>query len=303
MNIGPQESEVTWFGKLPGHGDFIRSAAVPELSNKLDRWLSSAMQRCSTVPGWQQRYDRQPARYFAYLNLRQSLGFAGYVKPSRDRSQRRFPFVAARTLTLPRARLLSARSPLVLSRLWQRMRNEVDQLESGTGDICTRNLPRLVTTLELDATAFDAMYSDFLEVTDGRMVDGWLDQARHQMSMRSFAGRACRDGQPLRQQRFALPGDTQQSFLLASFWLDLFLGCDAERLAKLGIFIDASSVAPWLHVLPEASPVESLSELLVHEPDQTQADHDDDDLTESPHWSPDAPLSAIRHEARPGVLS
>lgn len=84
-----------FFGKLPSRGDFVRSSGDARLLSPLDRWLSRTMELLCENARWKQFYDAQPGVDFAFLGARSRLTIAGRLMPSRDASQRRFPFIAA----------------------------------------------------------------------------------------------------------------------------------------------------------------------------------------------------------------
>lgn len=110
------------FGKHPSREDFITAAASPAMS-QFDQWLLQAMEWANAwaAPGWSEAFSRGSARAFVYHppNHAGSL-VVGALQPSRDRSGRQFPLIAAAELdggTLHGGSLQAL--PVLLEPLWQ----------------------------------------------------------------------------------------------------------------------------------------------------------------------------------------
>ncbi|MBL8434798.1 MAG: type VI secretion system-associated protein TagF [Zoogloea sp.] len=89
------EVSATFFGKVPGRGDFVKGAGQHPLIGMLDSWVSGAMELISTDPGWKVAYDAACPVDFAFVGARSGVAVVGHLRPSIDASGRRFPFLAA----------------------------------------------------------------------------------------------------------------------------------------------------------------------------------------------------------------
>ncbi len=89
--------EVICYGKLPGRGDFVRSGASRGAVRALDRWLQEGLHAAKRrqPAGFAAAYDTAPAYGFVFHPKDGADTLAGVLRPSRDRSGRRFPFVIA----------------------------------------------------------------------------------------------------------------------------------------------------------------------------------------------------------------
>ncbi|AWI74071.1 type VI secretion-associated protein [Parazoarcus communis] len=86
---------VSYFGKLPARGDFLRGGNQMQLIGLLDRWTSACMEAFAENPRWKLLFDSAPALDFAFVGAHSRLSVVGHLKPSRDAAGRRFPFIAA----------------------------------------------------------------------------------------------------------------------------------------------------------------------------------------------------------------
>ena len=89
------EVSATFFGKVPGRGDFVKGAGQHPLIGMLDSWVSGAMELISADPGWKAAYDAACPVDFAFVGARSGVSVVGHLRPSIDASGRRFPFLAA----------------------------------------------------------------------------------------------------------------------------------------------------------------------------------------------------------------
>jgi len=132
----PAALDLTWGGKLPGHGDFVWSTPRTALRAQFEHWLHLGMLQGRSRYGerWNLCLDQGavwnfllPARYST-----QALLVTGCIAPSRDRVGRRYPLVAVCSLpaTLQSPELLNALPQLLahvnlalstgISRTWPR---------------------------------------------------------------------------------------------------------------------------------------------------------------------------------------
>lgn len=137
MRMSVYENDVTevplvYFGKVPGRGDFVRSAQTTVLITALDRWLSGGIERMVDDSRWRIHYDRAVPVRFAQLGVQSRVGLAGYLIASHDASGRRFPFVTAVPIEIQEPLSYLARSPLMLESAWQQLEIEAQRAFTAT---------------------------------------------------------------------------------------------------------------------------------------------------------------------------
>jgi type VI secretion system protein ImpM len=222
---------VTYFGKIPSRGDFVKSGSSLPLLTSLDNWLARAMDNMSEDTRWKNIYDEVTPFHFAFLGPRSKVAIAGHFTASCDAAQRRFPFVTAGAMEVADSNMFTARSPLVLSRLW----NRLSQLSAGAAAStdATQDLSVISGSsvqVELGSKAYEANFVDFLEM----QTIGSLDK---QLQNSGFTGN-CRQLilglglllQPVmasgsnrleKSLYLPLPNDPIYKYLTAAFWLSL----------------------------------------------------------------------------------
>ena len=102
-------ASATFFGKVPGRGDFVKGAGQHPLIGTLDAWVSGAMELLAEDPGWKAAYDAAGPIDFAFVGARSGVSVVGHLRPSVDASGRRFPFLAAAALERLKGRETSTR--------------------------------------------------------------------------------------------------------------------------------------------------------------------------------------------------
>lgn len=90
-----RDAAATFFGKIPGRGDFVKGGGQLPLIGRLDGWVSRAMERIADDPGWKAAYDQAAPIDFAFVGARSGVAVVGHLRPSADAAGRRFPFLAA----------------------------------------------------------------------------------------------------------------------------------------------------------------------------------------------------------------
>ncbi len=124
----PFHPQAVYFGKLPTRGDFVRSAGSAGLVDRLDTWMSRAIELMCEDSRWRLIYDAAPPLHFAILGPAHGRGLAGHMRVSRDASGRRFPFVRAASFEVPDPLDALRHFPLALAPLWQAQAQEVQAL-------------------------------------------------------------------------------------------------------------------------------------------------------------------------------
>jgi type VI secretion system protein ImpM len=109
---------IGYFGKIPARADFVKLAHDPAAIGMLDQWLAQVMTLLPSDARWRINYDAMAPASFALVGPARRHALAGYLVPSHDRSGRRFPFLATRTLEVADPAAFVARCPLAFGPLW-----------------------------------------------------------------------------------------------------------------------------------------------------------------------------------------
>lgn len=225
-------SPLSYFGKLPSRGDFVRTPESHALMVLLDRWAGQGVELLAADPGWKQTYDAAPALHFAFLGSRSKLAIGGHFLPSRDASQRRFPFLSATRFEVARPLAFIARSPLALSRLWTGLaRHGRQALAADDAGDALRELAESRVVVSADPGLYEAPFLDFLDMQDLGSLQRLLRASghpalrlRHTLPALGLLMQPLVAGGPERIDKglsLPLPRDLLYRPLVAAFWLDL----------------------------------------------------------------------------------
>ncbi|KAF1022029.1 MAG: hypothetical protein GAK30_01369 [Paracidovorax wautersii] len=129
-----QARQLSYFGKIPARGDFIKGSYNPQVFKILDNWLSQTMELMAADALWKSIYDRTPPLRFVCLGSRSKLAIAGALVASSDTAQRRYPLVMATPLEVGEALDFMAGAPLLLQPFWNASLEAGRQLAAGEGD-------------------------------------------------------------------------------------------------------------------------------------------------------------------------
>ena len=249
---------VTYFGKIPSRGDFVKSGSSLQLLTSLDNWLARAMDSMSEDARWKNLYDEVKPFHFAFLGSRSKLAIAGHFTASSDAAQRRFPFVTAGAMEVSDSSTFTARSPLVLSRLW----NRLSQLSASaaTSNDAVQDLNTISATsvqVELGSKAYEANFSDFLEFQSVGSLDSQLKSSGFTGTCRQLILGLGLLLQPVmasgsnrleKSLYLPLPRDSMYQYLTAAFWLALINPFLQRADFELSIFIAHFEQGPALIV-------------------------------------------------------
>jgi type VI secretion system protein ImpM len=100
----PARVRQGWFGKLPGYGDFVRSALPEATVAAWDHWVRAGLDASRAVLGqrWLEAYLEAPVwRFRLAPGLCGASGLAGVMAPSVDRAGRYFPLMLGAAMALP----------------------------------------------------------------------------------------------------------------------------------------------------------------------------------------------------------
>lgn len=187
MNSTTLPLRMLHFGKLPSRGDFVRGGHLPGVIQTLDGWLAAGIEALAADPRWKLLYDRAAPLHFAFLGSRSTRGLAGHLIASADTSGRRYPFIVAGALEVDEPLSFLARSPLMLTRPWQRFEAAARRAHaSADATPILAEIAQGEVELERSARAYDANYRDFLELHNVGSLEAALRDAGHSVSLRTL---------------------------------------------------------------------------------------------------------------------
>jgi type VI secretion system protein ImpM len=231
MNNLSTNVSITYFGKIPSRGDFVKSGASLPLLTSLDNWLARTMESMSEDVRWKTIYDEVKPFHFAFLGPRSKMAIAGHFTASSDAAQRRFPFVTAGAMEVVDSNVFTARSPLALSRLWNRL-SQLSATAAASTD-AAQDLSVIAGStvqVELGSRAYEANFIDFLDMQTMSSLDSQLIDAGFTGSCRQLILGLGLLLQPVmasganrleKSLHLPLPIDPMYQYLTAAFWLAL----------------------------------------------------------------------------------
>jgi len=182
------DSRPFFFGKLPGHDDFVRhNAAGPDL-RLLDQWLQEGLFQASRYfsAEWESVYRGAVPYQFCFQAEAAERILVGIVWPSRDRSGRKFPFIVA--LRDDREGLVPAMVPYVPVIYSDFLRRSCDLVSAGMNGLPLDELASAVGGLSApSADEMSAGYGHFQSYLDsttsrefwGRLLGDFDDPGKY----------------------------------------------------------------------------------------------------------------------------
>ncbi len=95
------QSRISWFGKLPGQGDFVGRRMPRAIGDEWDAWLSRGLDQLRAQgPGqWEPGFIQSPLWFFIASLGGKTLPVCGVLAPSADRIGRCYPITAVAIAT------------------------------------------------------------------------------------------------------------------------------------------------------------------------------------------------------------
>lgn len=229
---------ISYFGKLPAQGDFVRAANNHRpLIAILDRWATEGLDLLAQDVAWKSLYDSAPGFHFAFMGSRHRSVIGGHLLPSVDASGRRFPFMAGVTFEVAKPLEFLARSPLAFTRMWSHLGRELSLAkQAGEPAPILNELSVYKANLTVSSDTLYHTFAGFLQAQTMGSLQQMLNTAGHQVDVRRILlalGLLLRPvmstGAPKMGKglRLPLPSDPFHRHLVSAFWLDLiaaFLG-------------------------------------------------------------------------------
>ncbi|MEA5669422.1 type VI secretion system-associated protein TagF [Stenotrophomonas sp. ATCM1_4] len=223
---------VSYFGKVPSRGDFVRTADNHQLLGWLDRWAGESLELLSQSPDWKQRYDAAPDIHYAFLGSRSKTVLCGHLLASRDASERRFPLLSVVRLDATDPLPFIGRSPLAMSNAWSGLARLARQAYQD--DDATEALSRLGEarfSISTEVGDYNGSFQDFLEGCTVGELEQRLREAGHgDVSLKHMLPAMGMLLQPVLSggdvnidKALVLPlaRDAVYRPLIAAFWLDM----------------------------------------------------------------------------------
>lgn len=238
---------VGYFGKLPSRGDFIKGSASPALMQVLDNWLSEAMDLLSANARWKLAYDAAAPLHFAFVGPRQRNAIGGHIVASSDESNRRYPFLMVSAMEVAEPAAFVPNAPLVFTRLWNRLEGLTAGVRAAADPAhALQAATSQPIELDLRTAAYDAAFSDFLEVQTLGALDAMLAQSGFRGSVRRVLLALGMLLQPVlassssrleKSLVLPLPDDPMYRNLVAAFWMHLVTPFLARADFELALFL------------------------------------------------------------------
>lgn len=251
---------LAWFGKLPSHGDFLRSTQQGLLTQRLDQWLAQGLDLMAGDMRWKQIYDQARAAPFALFGVQGRAMLVGHLQPSTDVSGRRYPFVLTGVLELDGAPGQWVLAPQVLQRLWIDLEQACRQASAAAEPArCLADLAAQAWQLEVDLARQQLALQDFLddqslgslEVLLRRGGHPDMDLPRAVMALGLLLQPVPASGVSSldRGLRLPLPDDPLFQALVGGFWLTLVAPFVARGDFELSVhWAHAAASGPHLSV-------------------------------------------------------
>lgn len=231
MKTTATPARIGYFGKIMARGDFIKATDNMPLMTVLDDWLAQAMTLLAADPRWKITYDAVPPLHFAFIGPHKKRAIAGHIIASSDEAHRRFPFLTMGTLDIDEPPAFVNRSPLVLSRLWNRLEAPATEAASSPDPtVALHNLASLTIDVEVGTSAYDAIFTDFLDMQTIGSLHTMLAQAGFAGTVRQlllalgFLLQPVMASDSSRLEKsliLPLPADPLYRYLAATFWMHI----------------------------------------------------------------------------------
>ena len=256
MSRLPTPASIGYFGKVPSRADFVKGGSDPRVINVLDDWLARSMDMLSTDARWKLTYDALQPLHFALLGPRRRSAIAGHIIASSDQSSRRFPFLMVSAMDVDEPASFAPFSPLVLTRLWNRLENlSGGVLGASDATAPLQALQGNMVELDLRASAYDAAFTDFLELQTVGALDQLLVQAGFRGTVRQLLLALGMLLQPVMASSSSrlekslvlpLPTDPIYRNLVAAFWMHVITPFLMRADFELSLFVTRLQEKPVL---------------------------------------------------------
>jgi len=254
--VWARQRTVSYFGKLPSEGDFLKCTGDGALFARLDAWVGDGIEQLRRSADWKLSYDRAAPVNFAWAGSRSRSVVTGHLIPSQDASERRYPFWCAAPFDVDEPARFLSRLPLAVSQAWDSLGTEAARARAGTD--ARAALQRLSATALAphdDAPKLDAAFQRFLQVESLGSLDALLEHSGHAQAstarllialgllLEAVPQRGCAG--IARGLSIPLPIRGANQSLVATLWMDAIAPFLAAEDVAISILLPAGH-APWL---------------------------------------------------------
>ena len=245
---------ISYFGKIPSCGDFVKSHGNLPLTTTLDEWIAQTMELMAVDPRWKIIYDAIQPIHFAFLGSHNKLAIAGHLIASQDASSRRFPFLAVTMFEVRQPLSFIGVSPVAMTLLWSKLAAHV-QLVSRSAEPGKVLADLEVVQVDVDVSGnHHGGFNEFIELQTVAGLEQLLIKQNEQeghpvrlrrmilalgMLLRPVMQRA-KSGELARLEKgivLPLPDDPIYRGLVACFWLVLISHFLVHADIELSLFI------------------------------------------------------------------
>ena len=231
-----QIRQLSYFGKIPARGDFVKGSYNPQVFKLLDAWLAQCMELLAEDALWKSIYDRAQPLQYVCLGTRSKLAIAGWLACSQDAAQRRYPLVLALPLQVEQTLDFMVGVPLLLQSFWHTCQQGGSCLIEPDADVemHLRRLDGLELPIEavFHATAEQRAYQAFIRERNLLQLEQMLNEPgqEQKVSVRRLILALGLLLQPVMASAVSrldkglalpLPANRANEALVASLWLDV----------------------------------------------------------------------------------
>jgi len=239
--------KVSYFGKIPSRGDFIKASDQASLLQVFDEWLAETMSIIAEDPRWKINYDSAKAISFTFLGPQKKYAIAGHLTPSSDSASRRFPFLTLGSMEVNASVQFVSNSPLIFSRLWNKLAVQSESIINSSAAVpLLQNLNSDPIEMMLDYKSYQASFNDYLEIQNLGSLFQLLEQSGFTGDLRQLIiaiGLLLQPiyarGQSELAKYLILPTSTDPMHrnLVATFWLTLITPFLSKLDIELALFL------------------------------------------------------------------
>lgn len=247
MSSTSTATKISYFGKIPSRGDFVKATENLPLIQILDDWLAQTMALLAEDPRWKIGYDSAKPIDFAFIGPQKKRAIAGHIIASSDMAQRRFPFLTMGAMEIDDPLQFVSICPVILSRLWKRLAVQGVGIVAASDPIVPlQNLSSTRIELELRTTSYEAAFTDFLEMQTVGALDQMLASGGFKGSARELLLALGLLLQPVmtscsnrldKSLVLPLPQDPMYRYLVGAFWMHLIAPFLTRADFELALFI------------------------------------------------------------------
>lgn len=214
---------LTYFGKIPSRGDFIRARTHAYEIDAIDLWISEALGQS------EQLFNQTKAIYFSRVNTLEQQAITGVLIPSHDSTQRQYPLIGFTLDYIEKPKNWLKYLPIHTENLWSHTEQVLQSAKAQQNDVEANNILNNCS-LAIDTNA-STHYYDFISKVTLDDVCQSLQQSKAQLIEKIIATGLL--FLPTYSKGFhglnkalcwALTADKQTSIFMATFWHDLING-------------------------------------------------------------------------------